>query len=339
MSALDTLKQKIQDEGAVDIATFMDIALSHYYGTRDPFGAAGDFTTAPEISQMFGELIGLWAAESWLRLGSPSSFCLVEGGPGRGTLMDDALRVTKNVPGFTDAMQLGLLETSPSLRQMQADKLKAFNPIWIERLDDPVLNDKPCIFIANELLDALPIHQLVYHEKQWQEKVVILNNDDLGYGLKPWDGYQPRFFANEGDLFEYAPARENLAQALYKKLLAQKGAMLLIDYGHAVSALGDTLQAVKSHKSVDILHDIGNADITSHVDFGRLVALAKEAGLEARVMEQGRFLEYLGIHVRASQLRANATEAQARDIDEAVHRLTAPDAMGSLFKVMEVLCF
>lgn len=301
----------------MDVGAFMELVVGHYYATRDPFGQAGDFTTAPEISQMFGELIGAWVAHQWISLGQPESFVLAEGGPGRGTLMTDIIRATKKVPGFHQAMNVVLLETSPILREKQKDALRDYQITWINSVKD-IPADQPVVFIANELLDALPMRQ---KNTQGEERYLTLHHDDLQFNF------------NE-DIVEYAPAREDFITQLAVILKKQQGAVLLIDYGYIGPAVGSTLQALKNHKFIDVLRDIGDADLTSHVDFAPLQKICTEAGLRVTLSEQGRFLNSLGLPVRAAKLK----EGGARDIDAAVHRLTSSDEMGALFKVMEVSC-
>ena len=335
------IKSHIQQYGPMDIGAFMTLALGHaehgYYMKQDPLGAAGDFVTAPEVSQMFGEMIGAWAAQTWMQMGAPARFILLECGPGRGTLMADALRATKNVAGFHDALAVHLLETSPILRDRQAEALNGYAVEWHESLEG-VPEDYPIIVIANEFFDALPLRQLFYQNGAWHERVIGIENDALVFGLRAvpqtlW----PSFGApKEGDIYEFSPARESIMQALVQRIKAHGGAGLFIDYGHTKSAFGDTFQAVYRHEYADVLAHVGDADLTSHVDFEALCGGARNVGLQVeRVVEQGAFLSALGIDVRAQAL-ARAAPEKADNLQKDLHRLVNSDEMGSLFKVMGV---
>ncbi|WOF74795.1 SAM-dependent methyltransferase [Parvibaculaceae bacterium PLY_AMNH_Bact1] len=325
---------------------FMDLALAHpehgYYRTRDPLGRSGDFTTAPEISQMFGELLGLWSVDIWQKLGAPNSFNLIEFGPGRGTLMADALRAAKLVPAFRDAANVVFLETSPTLRAEQQQRVP--DASWIETID--ALPDGPCIILANEFFDALPIKQFQKTGKGWQERCVALQapaGDDtpvFQYSLADTSATPSMLAASvreapEGSIAEICPVAQIIMEQLRARFDANPAAALIIDYGYNHSTAGDSFQALKNHKFVDPLVEPGEADLTAHVDFE---ALAKPFSKEALYgpSDQKSFLEALGIHARANALKANANEQQQRDITSAVKRLTDRDAMGSLFKVMAV---
>ncbi len=327
----------------MSVARYMALALGHpvhgYYATRDPFGVEGDFTTAPEISQMFGELIGLWAAEAWVLLGCPAPIALVELGPGRGTLMADALRAARVVPGFLSALSIHLVETSPVLRERQRDAMQAIaRPVtWHGSLDE--VPACPSIVIANEFLDALPVRQFVRSSAGWHERVVGLTPDGLlafGIAAEPHAraavcGAQP------GDVLEYGEAGISVMSTLARRLVAERGAALLIDYGHARTGVGDTLQAVKEHRFTDPLAEPGEADLTAHVDFASLARTARIAGAAvSEIVEQGSFLEALGIGTRASRLKERAGAAGRAAVDAALTRLTArdPPGMGRLFKVL-----
>jgi NADH dehydrogenase [ubiquinone] 1 alpha subcomplex assembly factor 7 len=325
----------------------MALALGHpkhgYYMTRDPLGAAGDFTTSPEISQMFGELVGLWLAETWIAQGRPSPFILAELGPGRGTLMADALRALRSVPGLFDVLQLHFVETSPVLAAMQKQNVP--NATWHDRFD--TLPEGPLFLIANEFFDALPIRQFVRMERGWCERFVMLDDDSTEDAphfvpaITPVpiqsDDILPPSVRNApvGSLAEISPASGAFAEDIALRLKRHGGAALIIDYGHAKSAAGDTLQALRAHKFVDVFETPGEADLTAHVDFEALALAARAGGAVAHgPVEQGAFLRSLGIKARAEALKARATPEQARDIDVAERRLTARDEMGSLFKVM-----
>jgi NADH dehydrogenase [ubiquinone] 1 alpha subcomplex assembly factor 7 len=328
----EILKNLIREKGPIDIAEFMGLALGHpahgYYMKGDPFGARGDFTTAPEISQMFGEMVAAWIMDVWQQMGSPV-FTLLECGPGRGTLMADIMRATKNVPGFHDSAKVHLLEISPALRAMQAAALENYAPEWHVNLE--TLPDRPMIVVANEFLDALPVRQLIHTADGWKERVVGIANGNFAFDTKELPFNLP-VDAAEGAIFEISPVRSQFVTDLVKKL---NGAALIIDYGHSESGIGDTLQALKSHKYISPLEEIGNADLTTHVDFHAVKLAAEAAGAEVSgPVEQGAFLKDLGIGQRAEILTLRATPAQKFDIEKALQRLVDPSQMGSLFKVM-----
>ena len=335
----------IAREGPISVATYMSTALMHpewgYYATRDPFGAAGDFVTAPEISQMFGELIGLWIAETWASQGRPSPFALVELGPGRGTLMSDLLRATRRVaPDFAAAAHLHLIEASPTLRALQREKLRDTDITWHASLDK--VPDLPLLLIANEFFDALPVRQFVRSPQGWCERCIGLAGESeprfvfvaapepLPETLIP----ETKRSAPVGSVVELCPAGEALMEAIAARLQAQGGAALVIDYG--TDEIGATLQAVRHHAFHDPLVDPGSADLTAHVDFSALAHAADGAGAQVSgPLTQGKFLERLGISARAAILKKNAL--LPADIDTAHERLTSPAAMGTLFKVMAVM--
>lgn len=337
------LKNLIRADGPITIAEFMRVALTargdSYYRNRDPLGAAGDFVTAPEVSQIFGELIGLWCADVWRGLGAPKRFALVELGPGRGTLMKDALRAARIVPGFLDGVSVVLVEVSEALRRVQRDALSALPVHWRDRFDDIDDSHGPMIVVANEFFDALPVHQFVRTQAGWAERCVGLDaGGELVFGASPGGAAAvPEALrdAAVGAVVEVAPARAAVARAIGERIAASGGAILAIDYGFAGPAVGDTLQAVKAHGYVDVLAEPGAADLTSHVDFTALGAALAEGG--ARVCPlttQGDFLNALGAPARVAALKAKASRPQAADLDAALHRLTHAQAMGSLFKVL-----
>lgn len=339
----DYLRCQIRQNGPMDVGTFMALAVGHYYGNRDPFGVSGDFITAPEISQMFGEMIGVWIADLWIKLGQPKSLVLVECGPGRGTLMADALRATQQVPGFQKAVKLLLLETSSLLRERQKETLAGYDVSWSNNLNHPFLDEEnlPVIIIGNEFFDALPIRQVQMTEQGWKEKVVVLDGDDFSFALAPAPGelVDGLLQATEGDVYEVAPARTTFAENIALLINKKGGGALFIDYGYdgKKPEKGDTLQAVKGHGFVPVLSDIGEADLTSHVDFGTLRKAVLEQGVAVwGSVEQGTFLHNLGIDVRANILAAKATNDQKKTIEESLSRLCGVDQMGSLFKVMAI---
>lgn len=339
MTALaDILTRQIAAAGPMTIADYMTACLLHpqhgYYTTRDPLGVAGDFTTAPEISQMFGELLGLCLAQSWLDQGAPTRFSLVEPGPGRGTLMADILRATQSVPRFHDAADLCLVEASPALRAIQQQTLDGREVRWLDNLG--ALPDAPLFLVANEFFDALPVRQFQRDGGGWRERVIGLQGGCLSFGLA--DRAQPGFLTDrlddtrDGDIVETCPVATQIMQQIGARIGQHGGAALIIDYGDWRS-LGDTLQALSGHAPVDPLAGPGHADLTTHVDFEALAQAAAPARF-TRLTPQGVFLERLGITNRAQTLAAGLGK-EALDSHIAAHRrLTHPDEMGSLFKVL-----
>lgn len=314
------------------IADYMGAANGHYYATRDPLGAAGDFTTAPEISQMFGEMIGVWIADLWSRAGSPA-FRYVELGPGRGTLAIDALRVMAR---FECApVGIHLVETSPTLRAAQLARLPAAEH---HHEVDALPDDAPLIIVANEFFDALPIHQYIRVADGWRERMVERRDSGLApvAGDIPADDAVPSSLRSqpEGMIVETAPVSAAIMQRCAFRLARQGGAMLAIDYGYAGPAAGDTLQAVKAHRFVDPFADPGEVDLTAHVDFTALAEAAQNAGVPVSPLTtQGAWLRRLGIDARAQSL-ATAAPARAEEMKGQRDRLVEPREMGDLFKVM-----
>ncbi len=336
----------IADGGPIGVDRFMALALGHptlgYYRTRDPFGASGDFTTAPETSQMFGELIGVWAGTVWLAMGRPAPVRLIELGPGRGTLLNDALRAARALPAFFEAIELHLVETSPVLREAQRTSFASCGrPVaWHDAID--AVPPGPTLVLANEFFDALPVRHFVQGQRGWHERLVGLGpgSDRLAFGLAPDPEPAIRLAAPEGAVLEVGLAAQVLAKTLATRLVRDGGAALVVDYGYAVPAFAETLQAMKQHRFVDPLAEPGEADLTAHVDFAGLTRAAEAVG--ARVhgpVPQGRFLRDLGIGERAAALKRRASAAQAEDIDAALARLVevgTPErpGMGDLFKVL-----
>jgi NADH dehydrogenase [ubiquinone] 1 alpha subcomplex assembly factor 7 len=321
----------------------MQIALGDseygYYMRRDPFGTKGDFITAPEVSQMFGELIGLALAQSWRDLGAPVPFHLVELGPGRGTLMKDALRATQKVlPAFRAAARVTLVETSPALRDIQRQAFADAEFLWADMFVS-VPDDAPLFLIANEFFDALPIRQFVKSRARWHERMVVERDGALDFALSPEpapDAIFPQSVrgAEDGAVFEINPAAESHIQAIASRIVKNDGTAIIADYGHVRAALGDTLQAVQAHAYAKPLAAPGEADITAHVDFERLAAAGRQAGaVISGPVTQAAFLKTLGIDARAKTLKA-ASPAEKSAIDSQVERLTAFDEMGTLFKVL-----
>lgn len=334
----DILKGRIRAGGPLSVAEYMAEALGHpehgYYTTREPFGTQGDFTTAPEISQMFGELIGLWAAMTWQSLGAPSRVVLAEMGPGRGTLMADLLRAAAMVPPFLAAAEVWLVETSPRLRDKQRQTLRNHQVQWCERFDQ--LPDGPIILVANELFDALPIRQFIKQGGAWHERMVGLEGDALAFVAGPEttpDLPAELLDAADGAIVETCPQGRALAAALGRRLAREPGAALLIDYGHGRSGVGDTLQAVRRHQFHPVLETPGEADLTAHVDFEAVAAAAIPARAWGPVT-QGAFLSALGIQARAAMLAQSGDAKVASDIAGQMRRLIDPQEMGTLFKVL-----
>jgi len=344
------LRQRILIDGPLSLSVFMAEALCHpeygYYTTADRFGAAGDFITAPEISQMFGELIGLWYADFWQRLGQPSVVTLVELGPGRGTLMADALRAAAMLPAFRQALRVHLVEVSPVLRTMQAAALAAVGAsgVWHEHFGQvPDPDGGPLFVIANEFFDALPIRQFQRTPSGWAERLIDITPEKPGFRfvLDPRKGAAaalvPPASRSEppGSVVELRPQADGVIADLAARLRRCGGGALIFDYGYVGPAVGDTFQALRRHQPVDPLADPASADLTAHVDFGALASRAAAAGAHVHgPVPQGVFLERLGIRQRAERLARRATPGQKAVIDSALTRLTAPEQMGTLFKVL-----
>lgn len=330
------IRKLITQHGPLSLQDYMALCLNHpehgYYTTKDPLGANGDFITAPEISQMFGELIGLAIAQTWLDQGAPTPFTLAELGPGRGVLMADALRAASRAPGFVKAAQVWLVETSPQLRAEQAKRIPQAN--WADGFDE--LPELPLFLIANEFFDALPIHQYVRTPENWRERVIGLKDGSLTFGLGE---VAPHFAdAANGAVFERCPAAVSIAAALGARIASTGGAAIIIDYGYDASPHndGDTFQAVRDHKFADPLSAPGAADLTAHVNFAALATAASEAGAAAsQIKPQGELLTTLGVGARAQTL-ASAKPDQAGAVADALHRLTDPTQMGNLFKALAI---
>jgi NADH dehydrogenase [ubiquinone] 1 alpha subcomplex assembly factor 7 len=334
----------IDERGPITVEQYMQLALGHpdlgYYMNRDPFGATGDFTTAPEISQMFGELIGLWAAEVWSSMGSPDPVRLIELGPGRGTMISDALRAARIVPAFRSALDVRLIETSSTLASMQHELLVDCGAAvsWAQSLKD--VSAGPAIVIGNEFLDALPVRQFVRVSGQWRERTVRLNGDRrLVFDVA--DKPEPYIRANaaNGEVLEVSPSGHRLMFELGARLVKQGGAALLIDYGHAITSYGDTLQALRAHRYVDPLAAPGDCDLTAHVDFAAMARSASASGAAVYgPIDQGDFLRAIGIDLRTKALAERASPDRAEEFQRARARLVGKNQgeMGALFKVMAI---
>ena len=337
----------IREQGPVTIGYYMAEAMGHpvhgYYTRQDPIGAAGDFITAPEISQTFGELLGLWAAAAWQASGAPVPVRLVELGPGRGTLMADAMRALAVVPRFRDSLKVHLVETSPALRVKQKAALADAHPAWHQSFAE--VPDGPLIVIANELFDALPIRQFQRSVEGWHERLVGLDRrgDHFRYVLSPPippAGLIPEKLVHAplSSTIEICPAGQALAAEIAARLQRHGGAALFIDYGAAVSGPRDTFQAVRRHGRHPPLEAPGEADLAAHVDFGALARAAAEAGADIHgPLEQGLLLGRLGIHERAAALARTGGRERREAIASAVARLTEPEQMGSLFKALAIV--
>ncbi|MBS1165296.1 MAG: hypothetical protein H6R00_1321 [Proteobacteria bacterium] len=342
----DKLRRLIAAVGPISVADYMSLVLSDpehgYYTTRTAIGLEGDFITAPEISQMFGELIGIWCVAAYEALGRPRQVTLAELGPGRGTLMADLLRAGRVDPGFIRAAEVHLVEISPELRRRQANCLSGLaSPVWHDRIDD--LPDGPLIVVANEFFDALPIRQFVRGQRGWRERVVGLDDQDnlaFGIGAAAPDLALLPLGASEapvGAVAEINRPAEAIIASLAHRLVQFGGAALVLDYGHVKSGFGETLQAVRAHHYADPLSEPGECDLTAHVDFDRL---ARAAGTEgASVLgpvTQGNFLLAMGLAERAGALGAGRNAEDQQNIVAAVDRLAGPEEMGTLFKAMAV---
>jgi SAM-dependent MidA family methyltransferase len=343
------IRRRIKLAGPMPVRQFMTLCLTHpqhgYYMTRDPLGRSGDFITAPEISQVFGELIGLWAASVWQLMGQPENVRLIELGPGRGSMMLDALRAAQVVPAFRAAIVVHLVEISPVLQHRQQMAFSGIDVpvVWHQSYEE--VPEGPSIVLANEFVDALPVHQAIKQLNGWYERVIQIDgNDNLAFGIGNeqiplFEQFVPPEVRDAplGAIYEWRT--DNLALGLGQRVVQQGGAALLIDYGHAKSAVGETLQAISGQTQTNPLSSPGEADLTAHVDFQALATAAESMG--ARVhgpVEQAAFLKNLGVEKRATALKAYAQKEKADEIDAAVKRLIAEGSteMGKLFKVIAI---
>ena len=347
LNTLATLfRRRIERGGPISLAEYMALALGHrqhgYYQCRNPFGASGDFVTAPEISQVFGELLGGWCVVQWEAMGAPSTLRLIEVGPGRAILMQDALRVACRNPGFRKALRLHLVETSTALRSLQEQALQEFQPVFHDHLD--AVPEGPTLLLANEFFDALPIRQYEQTADGWRERLVTFlpPRDVFGFTLADTIT-SPRQIpaqicdAPVGSIVEISLPALSLANSLGERVHRCGGAALVLDYGSPVTKPGETFQSVRDHHFHDPFTNPGEADLTAHVDFESLGKAARASG--ARVpapLPQGVFLERLGIGQRTEQLAQSADPAKAADIRAACHRLIDPKEMGTLFQVLAI---
>jgi SAM-dependent MidA family methyltransferase len=343
------IRRRIKLAGPMPVRQFMTLCLSHpehgYYMTRDPLGRSGDFVTSPEVSQVFGELIGLWAASAWHLMGQPENVRLIELGPGRGTLMLDALRAAQVVPAFRQALVLHLVEISPALREKQQTAMGTLDvpAMWHESFEE--VPDGPAIIIANEFFDALPVNQAIKQFNGWYERVVEVDADDnLTFGIANeviplFDQLVPAAVRDApiGAIYEWRA--DSLPLAIGRRVMQQGGAALIVDYGHVESAPGETLQAVGGHEFVEPLLKPGEVDLTAHLDFRAFADAAESMGAQVQgPVEQAPFLRGLGIEQRTAALKAYASAEKASEIDEATQRLLGEGRteMGKLFKVIGV---
>jgi NADH dehydrogenase [ubiquinone] 1 alpha subcomplex assembly factor 7 len=341
---LDGIKALIAQAGPITVERYMALALGDpdlgYYMSRNPFGASGDFTTAPEISQMFGELLGLWAAEVWSSMGSPNPVHLVEVGPGRGTLMSDALRAARIAPEFRAALDVWLVETSPTLAATQHELLldSGVAVAWTQHLGE--IPDGPAIVLANEFLDALPVRQFVRVGGQWRERTVRLDKDgNLAFDVAAAAERDIKGNARNGEILEVNPSGHRFMFQLGSRLVKQGGAALIVDYGHSITGVGDTLQALRAHRYVDPLAAPGECDLTAHVDFAAMTRSASATGAAVYgPIDQGDFLRAIGIDLRTKALAERADSERAEELRRTRDRLVGKGKgeMGALFKAMAV---
>ncbi len=333
----------IEMAGPISLASYMRLCLTHptlgYYRHAEPFGKTGDFITAPEISQMFGEMIGFFFAAAWQQMGGPETVELVELGPGRGTLMGDALRALDQVPRLSEALSLTFLETNPGLRTAQQQRLAGWNPRFISEIEEIAADGPPLLIIANEFFDTLPVRQYQRHQGKWHERMVGLREGKRELGLSPSPMPEEAFppvlgAAEEGEVWEACPLALETMTALAQRIAARKGLLLVVDYGYERTRTGETFQAVSKHEFADPFAAPGDADLTAHVDFEALARAAIAGGAQPwPLLTQGQFLGAMGIAQRAEKL-VSANPGQEEAIKAALERLTAPDAMGTLFKTL-----
>lgn len=339
MSSLENIiLAQIRRFGPMSVADYMTLCLLHpehgYYIRRDPLGAGGDFTTAPEISQLFGEMIGLFLGQCWMDQEKPERFILAEPGPGHGTLMADILRVTKAIPGFHEAAEVYLIEASPTLTKIQEQTLSGYSVHWAKRIED--LPDLPIFLVANEFFDALPIRQYIRSKDGWQEQMIGEKDGRLVFGLAaplPVEALEDRMpDVQEGRVVETCAPALGLVETITRQISRKGGVALVLDYGDDTST-GDTLQAVQRHRKVDPLESPGEADLTAHVDFAALARSARDVSV-TKLTAQGVFLERLGITARAQALAAGLSGEKLESHIAAHRRLTHPEEMGTLFKAI-----
>ena len=328
----ERLVGQIGTSGPLPLSRFMEQAQSHYYAHGRPFGRQGDFITAPEISQTFGELIGVWMAVQWQAMGCPAGIVVAELGPGRGTLMADLVRAAAIVPAFMQSVRIVLVETSPALRDEQRRKLEGISVEWTDKAED--IPAGPLLLIANEFFDALPIEQYVRVEGAWRRRCVD-HDPTAGLVFVHGETADMPFDDDDGAIRESCPEGLRIAAHLGQRLVRQGGSALIFDYGYGRSQAGDSLQAVKDHRFHPVLTEPGQADLTAHVDFEALAKAAMPARAHG-VVTQGAFLQAMGIETRLTMLARGKSTAVAQALADGVRRLIDKDAMGALFKVMAI---
>tara|TARA_Y100001001_G_C8009577_1_gene309210 strand:+ start:1270 stop:2322 length:1053 start_codon:yes stop_codon:yes gene_type:complete len=335
MQLKDTLIRQIQNHGPIGVDRFMEAAVSYYYAKNPAIGAEGDFITSPEISQLFGEMIGIWLADCWIKMGQSPSIALLECGPGRGTLMADILRATRHISGFHQALSVTLLEASSAMRERQRQALETVwlgDICWIDSLAEFV-PEIPVLIVGNEFLDALPMRQYQKTtDGRWMERVIGWSEEQgFHFGLRDSVVELNVSACMAGQIFEVSPQRENFIRSCADLVTSQGGAGLFIDYGHLRSSAGETLQAVKDHKKCGVFDFLGEADITSHIDFGALVDCLQ--GTKSFTTSQSVFLQRLGITHRIGALKTKTTPEQFIQLERGFERLVSDTQMGKLFKV------
>jgi SAM-dependent MidA family methyltransferase len=343
----ERLAALIEATGPMSVADYMATCLfdpvDGYYTTREPFGSAGDFVTAPEVSQMFGELVAVRLLDMWTQAGRPDAPVVAEIGPGRGTLMRDVVRTLGQlVPAFLRTARFELVEVSPRLREVQKATLAQSFPDFRWHVTVASLPAGPLFIVGNEIFDAIPIRQFVKTKAGWRERLVALDDTGKLHFAAGFAGIDPSLLpagattAPEGAIFEVAPAREALMDEIAARIAASGGSALFLDYGHLEPGLGDTLQALRAHTYDDPLAQPGEADLTSHVDFAALARVSRAHGLKVSLHEQGQWLLDMGLLHRAGSLGHGKGEAEQEAIRAAVERLAGSEQMGRLFKVMEM---
>lgn len=337
---LDTLMRRIKISGPITVAEFMNECLMHpkygYYQREKVFGTKGDFTTSPEISQMFGEMIGLWLVDQWKAIGCPPEFNLVECGPGRGTLMADILHAAANQTAFIKAASVVFVEKSKQLKSEQ--KKRVADALWIEDIN--ALPDGPTLLVANEFFDALPIHQFQKHDGLWLERKIGIKDGKLNWSLSAPSAalsIMPESLnaSENGSIVELCPTAMSTAGTIAAHIAKYSGAALIIDYGYDKSAVGDTFQAMKDHQYSYPLDNIGTSDLTAHVNFDMIADAARQKGVTIHgPVAQGPFLMSIGMGERAMGLSKDGETKEQEHILSALMRLTSPDQMGELFRVL-----
>ena len=349
MKKLDkVLADRIASKGHINLFEFMKEALTHpkfgFYMKKNIFGSHGNFVTSPEISQMFGELIGIWCLNLWEKMNRPNNFQIIEMGPGLGTLMKDLLRVCNKLsPDFLRAIKINLIEKSPKLKKYQMKNLCGININWHTSLSEKIIND-PFIIIANEFLDTLPIRQFQFSNNSWNERIIGFSKakSKFFFTLKEIKNLPNTLRsleiikkAKEGDIVEFNPNAEKLMDKIGRIMNKNQGYGLIIDYGHTKISFGETLQAVKKHRFCNALEKPGESDLTAHVDFELIAKIAKESGAKVySPIPQGQFLRNLGINERAKILKKNASPDERVEIETSRKRLTERKEMGELFKIL-----